>query len=159
QPENLCSRLVAHRRAQCVFTSFYASITTTRVRGAINHDGSTTPQETKMRKAIFLSTLALVLAVAASMSAGDHKENWAKMKAELNLTDAQVSELQQKFEEIRPQGEDLERRYKALHNEIESLEKASSPDQQAIQAKRSQLEAVTKEWHEKTTAIFRSVLT
>lgn len=113
-----------------------------------------------MRKAFFLSTLALLLAAAVSFSgAGEHKDKWAKMKAELNLTDAQVTELQQKFEEIRPQGEDLERRSKALHSEIETLERASSPDQQAIQAKRSQLEAVTKEWHEKTTAIFRSVLT
>jgi Spy/CpxP family protein refolding chaperone len=116
-----------------------------------------------MRKAIFLSTLALLMTAAAvSLSAGtngEHKDKWAHMKAELNLTDAQVSELQQKFEAIRPQGEDLERRSKALHSEIESLEKASSPDQQAIQEKRSQLEAMTREWHEKATAIFRSVLT
>jgi len=112
-----------------------------------------------MRKAIFLSTLALVMAVAASLSAGEHKEKWDKMKAELNLTDAQVSALQQKFEEIRPQGHDLEVRAKALHSDIESLEKASTPDQQAIQAKRSELESITREWHEKTNAIFRSVLT
>src|SRR5262249_13739525 len=116
-----------------------------------------------MRKAIFRSTLALLMtAVAVSLAAGtngEHKDKWAHMKAELNLTDAQVSELQQKFEAIRPQGEDLERRSKALHSEIESLERASSPDQQAIQAKRSQMEALTAEWREKKIAIFRSVLT
>ena len=116
-----------------------------------------------MRKAIFLSTLALLMtAVAVSLSAGtngDHKENFAKMKTELNLTDAQVSELERKFAEIRPQGEDLERRYKAIKGEIETLEHATPPDEQAIQDKRSQLETLTREWHEKTAAIFRSVLT
>jgi Spy/CpxP family protein refolding chaperone len=113
-----------------------------------------------MRKAIFLSTIGLLLVAAVSLSsAGDGKDKWAKMKAELNLTDAQVSALQQKFEAVRPQGEDLERRSKALHSEIESLERASSPDQQTIQAKRSELESITKEWHEKKIAIFRSVLT
>jgi hypothetical protein len=55
--------------------------------------------------------------------------------------------------------EDMERRHKALSSEIETLEKSSNPNQQALADKRSQREALTQEFHEKKTAIFRSVLT
>ena len=112
-----------------------------------------------MSKKISLIIAMFLLVTAVSLSAGDKKEKFAKLQADLGLSDAQVAQLQQKFDEFRPAAEDLERRSKALGSEIEALEKSSNPDQQTLAAKRSQREALTAEFHEKKTAIFRSVLT
>ena len=112
-----------------------------------------------MSKKIFLTTVVFLLAASISLFAGDKKEKFAKLQAELGLSDAQVAQLQQKFDEFRPVAEDMELRQKALTSDIQMLEKSSNPDQQALATKRSQREALTQEFHEKKIAIFRSVLT
>jgi hypothetical protein len=113
-----------------------------------------------MHKRTFLITVAFLLAAVVSLSAGDKKEKFAKLQAELGLSDAQVAQLQQKFDELSPMGQDMERRAKALTEEIRVLEKSTDPgDQQTLSAKRSEREAITQGWHEKVTAIYRSVLT
>jgi Spy/CpxP family protein refolding chaperone len=56
-------------------------------------------------------------------------------------------------------GEDMERKAKALTEEIRVLEGSANPDQQALNAKRVERERLTQEWHEKVMAIYRSVLT
>jgi len=109
---------------------------------------------------MFLITMAFLLAAAVSLAAHDKKEKFAKLQAELGLSDAQVAQLQQKFDALSPVGEDMERRAKALTDEIRVLEKSTNPgDQQTLSAKRSEREALTQEWHEKVMAIYRSVLT
>jgi Spy/CpxP family protein refolding chaperone len=112
-----------------------------------------------MLKRIFLITMAFLLAAAVSLAAHDKKEKFAKLQAELGLSDAQVAQLQQKFNELSPSGEEMERRSKALTEEIRTLESSANPDQQALSAKRSEREALTQEWHEKVMAIYKSVLT
>jgi len=112
-----------------------------------------------MSKKISLIIAMFLLVTAVSLSASDKKEKFAKLQAELGLSDAQVQQLQQKFDEFRPAAEDMERRSKALNSEIEALEKSSNPDQQTLAAKRSQREALTTEFHDRKIAIFRSVLT
>jgi hypothetical protein len=112
-----------------------------------------------MLKRIFLITMAFLLAAAVSLAANDKKEKFAKLQAELGLSDAQVTQLQQKFDELGPMGQEMERKAKALSEEIRALEKSPNPDQQALSAKRSEREAVTQEWHEKVRAIYKSVLT
>jgi len=112
-----------------------------------------------MLKRIFLVTIVFLLAAVVSFAAGDKKEKFAKLQAELGLSDAQVTQLQQKFDAISPQGQDMERRAKALNEEIQTLESSATPDQQALSAKRSEREALTQEWHEKVRAIYKSVLT
>lgn len=113
-----------------------------------------------MLKRTFLITTAALLVAVVSFAGHDKKEKFAKLQAELGLSDAQVAQLQQKFDELSPSGEDMERRAKALTAEIGVLEKSTNPgDQQTLSAKRSEREALTQEWHEKVTAIYRSVLT
>ncbi len=112
----------------------------------------------KTKNRIFLAALALFLAAAVSLSAGGDKEHWAKMKQELNLTDAQVTQLQQKFEALRTQGEQAEQRMKAIRREIEELERATPRDDQALRGKREEQEKLTQEWHERSMSIYRTVL-
>lgn len=112
----------------------------------------------KTRKGIFLTMLVILLAAAVSLSAGGDKEHWAKLKQELNLTDAQVTQLQQKFEEFRLQNQPLEEKAKGLWREIEELEKAGSSDRSVIDAKKAELAPLKKEWTEKSNQIYRSVL-
>ncbi len=107
----------------------------------------------KTTKRIFLTTLALLLVTAVSLSAGE--ERWAKLKQELNLTDSQVTQLEQKFETLQP----LMEKGKALKSELKALESAATPDQKAIGAKKAELDVLHKEWKEKATPIYRSVLT
>jgi hypothetical protein len=113
----------------------------------------------KTRTNILGAAVAFLLIAAVSLSAGEGNEKWAKLKATLGLSDAQVTQLQQKFAAIQPQGEQAEQRAKTLHREIEELERAATPDTKALDAKRSELEMLHKEWHERSTEIFRSVLT
>ena len=112
----------------------------------------------KTKKGIFFTVLAFVLAAAVAVSAGGDKDHWVKLKQELNLTDAQVTQLQQKFEALKPQGQELEVKVKALKSDIESLEKAASPDKRTIEQKKSELMSAKSAWKEKTNEIYRSVL-
>jgi chromosome segregation ATPase len=112
----------------------------------------------KTKKGIFFTVLAFALVATVAVSAGGDKENWVKLKAELNLTDAQVTQLQQKFEAIKPQGQEHELKVKALKSEIASLEKAASPDKQAIDLKKAELMSAKTAWKEKSNEIYRSVL-
>jgi len=109
----------------------------------------------KTNKAKYFTVLAMLLALAVTLSAGGDKDKMAKLKAELNLTDAQVAQLEQKFEALKPYGE----KFTALKTGLESLEKAATPDQKAIDAKKAELMAFKKEYKEKANAIYRSVLT
>jgi Spy/CpxP family protein refolding chaperone len=103
-----------------------------------------------------LSALVVALVTVVSVYAGgDRAEKLARMKTELNLTDAQVDQFDQKFDTLNPVIE----RAKALKTEIKELEAAPSPNQKAINAKKVELENVKREYHEKVTSIFRSVLT
>jgi capsule polysaccharide export protein KpsE/RkpR len=113
----------------------------------------------KTKKGIFLAALAFLLVAAVSLSAGGGKEHWAKLKQELNLTDAQLTQLQQKFEALNPQGQALELKVRALRQDIEEQEKAAAPDRRVIEQKKAELETVRREWREKTTDIYRSTLT
>src|SRR5262249_57340353 len=101
-----------------------------------------------MPRRIFLITIAFLLGAVVSLAAHDKKEKFAKLQAELGLSDAQVAQLQQKFNELSPSGEEMERRSKALTEEIRTLESNANPDQQALSAKRSEREALTQEWHD-----------
>jgi len=112
----------------------------------------------KTKKRIFFTVLAFVLAAAVSVSAGGDKEHWAKLKQELTLTDTQVTQLQQKFEEFRLQNQPLEEKAKGLWREIEELEKAGTSDRSVIDAKKAELAPLKKEWMEKANQIYRSVL-
>jgi hypothetical protein len=144
------------------FTNVYNGMTRASAASAYKRPGEDYSREAgtmKTKKRIFLTMLAILLAVAVSLSAGGGKEYFAKLKQELNLTDAQVTQLEQKFEGIRPQGEAWEQRVKALRAEIESQEKAASPDRTVIEQKKAEMAAVKKEWKEKALEIYRSVLT
>lgn len=99
----------------------------------------------KTKKEIFLTTLALFLLAAVSLSAGGDKEYWAKLKKELSLTDAQVTQLQEKFEALHPQGEQLEERMRAIKREMQELERAATPDEKAMREKRDERDRLTKE--------------
>jgi len=107
----------------------------------------------------YIGTLGLVLAFAAAVLAHGVGEHIAKMKTELGLTDAQAAQLQQKFEALRPAGEQAEERLHALRSEVEALEKSATPDQKAISAKRAEMESIKRDWKGKADAIYRSVLT
>ncbi len=112
----------------------------------------------KTKKGIFVTVLALLLVAAVSLVGGDDKEKWAKLKQELTLTDAQVTQLQQKFDEFKLQNQPLVDKAKGLWREIEDLEKAGSSDRRLIDAKKAELAPLKKEWMEKSDQIYRSVL-
>jgi len=107
----------------------------------------------KSVKRILFAALVLVLAAGVAVYAGEEK--MAKLKAELNLTDAQVAQLEQKFADLKPVSE----KAYALKSELKALESAESPDQKAIDAKKAELTTLKKEWKAKSDAIYRSVLT
>jgi len=107
----------------------------------------------KFKTRMFFVSLALVLATAIpSLAGGDHM---AKMKADLNLTDEQVTQIEQKFEQLKP----VKEKAMAIKTELKALEGAASPNQKAIDAKKAELEGVKKEWKAKADSIYRSVLT
>jgi hypothetical protein len=117
--------------------------------------GGRLPEATEMKskKGILLTIVALVLVSAVAFAAGGDK--WAKMKADLNLTDAQVTQLQEKFKQLDP----LMEKAMALKKEIQILEKATPPDQKAIEASKNELATLKKAWTSKAEAIYKSVLT
>ena len=104
-------------------------------------------------KRIFLGTLALVLAGSVALLAGG--DHWAKLKAEIGLSDAQVQQLEEKFAELKP----VKEKAMAVKNELKALEAAGTPDQKAISAKKAELDGIKKEWNAKADAIYRSVMT
>lgn len=114
-------------------------------------------QEVNMRitKGKVLAAVAVLVALALVASAGGDKDKIAKLKAELNLTDAQATQLKSEFEKLQPMYE----RVTALKKELKALESAANPDQQAISAKKSELQAAKKEVMAKYDAVYRSVLT
>ena len=101
---------------------------------------------------ILLVAVALVLVAALTVTAGDEK--WAKMKAELNLTDAQVAQLDQKFAQLQP----IMDKGKALKAELAAAEASPHPDARAIESGKAELEALRKEWKAKANPIYKSVL-
>ena len=112
----------------------------------------------KTKKGIYVTVLALLLVAAVSLTAGDEKEKWAKLKQELTLTDTQVTQLQQKFDEFKVQNQALVEKAKGLWREIEELEKAGTSDRSVIDAKKAELAPLKKEWKDKADQIYRSVL-
>ena len=100
-----------------------------------------------------LTLVALVLVGVLCVYA--HGDKFAELKAELDLSDAQVAQLQKKFTELEP----LEARAKTIKTELEALKAAPEQNVKAIEAKKTELEAVKREWRAKNEAIFRSVLT
>ena len=107
----------------------------------------------KSKTGMFFASLAVVLATAIPMLAGG--DHMAKMKADLNLTDEQVTQIEQKFEQLKP----VKEKAMAIKTELKALEGAASPNQKAIDAKKAELEGVKKEWKAKADSIYRSVLT
>jgi len=107
----------------------------------------------KSKKEILFAFLALVLVSAVALAAGGDK--WAKMKADLNLTDAQVTQLQEKFKQLDP----LMDKAMSLKKELEVMQSAATPDQRAIEAKKNDLMSLKQEWKAKADAIYKSVLT
>lgn len=108
----------------------------------------------KATKRTLFAALAVTLLVAVAASAGGD-EKMKKLKADLNLTDAQVTQLETRMAELNPIGE----RYKAVKAQLTALEQANPADPRAIEAKKAELVTVKKEWKERADAIYRSVLT
>ncbi len=104
-------------------------------------------------KGFLLVVLALVVVVSA-YAGGDKAEKLAKLKTELNLTDAQVTQLDQKFTQLDP----IVERAKKIKTELSALEAATPQDAKAIDAKRAEMAEVKKEYKAKVASIFRSVL-
>lgn len=102
---------------------------------------------------VTLMVVALV-AVVFAYAGGDRAEKLAKLKTELNLTDAQVNQLDQKFTQLDP----IIERAKKMKAEITALENATPQDTRALEAKRAEMTEVKKEYKAKVTSIFRSVL-
>ena len=115
----------------------------------------------KSKKGILGTILVLLLAAAVSLSAGggEKKDHLAYLQKELSLSDAQVTQLKQKFDAIHSQGEEAELKARALRGEIEDQEKSANPNRQIIEQRKASLEALHKEWKAKVTDIYRSVLT
>jgi hypothetical protein len=105
-----------------------------------------------LREKIVLAVVVM-LAIAVSAAAGGDK--MAKLKAELNLTDQQVAQLEQKTDTLKPL---LDRVY-ALKSDLKALKESSSPDPKAVSAKEEELMAAKKEYHSKWEAALKSVAT
>lgn len=109
----------------------------------------------KTKKSLLVTLMVLTLvAVVAAHAGGDKAEKLAKLKTELNLTDAQVTQLDQKFAQLEPIGE----RYKKIKAELTALETATPQDAKATNLKRAEMAELKKEYKAKVTSIFRSVL-
>jgi len=110
----------------------------------------------KSKKTILLAGLAVLLVAAMTLTAGgDKAEKLAKLKADLNLTDQQVSQLEVKMTQL----ESVGARIGVLKEELKALQSASSPDAKAISAKENQVTEAKKEYKEKWAAAVKSVLT
>jgi len=110
----------------------------------------------RSKKTMLLAGLAVLLVAAMTLTAGGDKAGkLAKLKADLNLTDQQVSQLDAKMTQLEPLGA----RIGALKEELKALQSASSPDAKAISAKENQVTEAKKEYKEKWAAALKSVLT
>ena len=107
----------------------------------------------KSKKTILLAAVVLVAAMAL-VAGGDKAGKLAKLKADLNLSDQQVSQLDAKMTQMEPLGA----RIGTLKDELKALQGASTPDTKAISAKESELMAAKKESKEKWAAALKSVL-
>ena len=107
----------------------------------------------KTANRMLIASLVLVLAEGVAVYAGE--SGWAKMKADLGLSDAQVAQLEQKFAELKP----MKEKAMAINSELKALEGAASPDLKAIDAKKAELMSLKKDLSAKADAIYRSVLT
>lgn len=107
----------------------------------------------KRKSMWFLAVMATVLIAAVAVSAGEDK--MAKLKADLNLTDAQVQQLNAGWEKMQPMYEKI----KTMKTDLKALKEAASPDAKAIEAKQSEVEKAVTTYKEKNQALFRSVLT
>ena len=109
----------------------------------------------KTRNSLLATLMVLALVgVVSAYAAGDKAEKLAKLKTELNLTDTQVTQLDQKFAQLDP----IVERAKKIKSELNALETATPQDAKAIDAKRAEMAEVKKEYKAKVASIFRSVL-
>lgn len=109
----------------------------------------------KTRNSLLATLMVLALvAVVSAYAGGDKAEKLAKLKTELNLTDTQVTQLDQKFAQLDPIAE----RAKKTKTELNALETATPQDAKAIDAKRAEMAEVKKEYKAKVASIFRLVL-
>ena len=109
----------------------------------------------KSKNPILLVGVAVILVAAMTLVAGgDKAAKLAKLKADLNLSDQQVSQLDAKMTQMEP----LSASIGTLKDELKALQGASTPDTKAISAKESELMAAKKEYKEKWNAALKSVL-
>jgi HAMP domain-containing protein len=104
-----------------------------------------------------LAALVVALVTVVSVYAGDENrpEKLARLKTELNLTDAQVDQFDQKFDVL----DQVIERAQAIKAEIREMEACPDTDPKAVHARKVELETLKKEFNEQVTSIFRSVLT
>lgn len=107
----------------------------------------------KSSMVVTLMVVALV-AVVSAYAGGDRAQKLAKLKTELNLTDAQVTQLDQRFAQLDP----IIERAKKMKAEITALENETPQNTRALEAKRAEMATVKKEYKAKVAFIFRSVL-
>jgi hypothetical protein len=100
-----------------------------------------------------MAVLATVLIAAVTASAGEDK--LAKLKVDLNLTDAQVEQLKAGWDKMQPMYDKI----KTAKTELKAMKEAPSPDQSAISAKEGELNTAVSAYKEKNKALFQSVLT
>lgn len=109
----------------------------------------------KVKSSVVITLMVVALvAVVSAYAGGDKAEKLAKLKTELNLTDAQVTQLDQKLAQLDP----IIERAKGIKAEISALENATPQDAKALEAKRAEMTNVKKEYKAKVASIFRSVL-